>query len=363
LESPVGEPRSSLDGFRIRPATSSSSLFEEHTFSGTLGKSGSANIIGSESPGSEGEDEAEELDVEVKVAQRLERTASSSSKTGTGSRLREGADAKLKRVRDEGARLGKQAERDVGLRRQASSQSTHTFTSRPANTSVPSPSAGLQRTSSNDTAITTGGPSGASSTGPREAQPRSTSSHQPSSTHANSSSTSRKPRHLATPALPAAKVSPASSYSLYWSLTPIWGRLPPRGMRAHTATLIGTHIWVFGGCDQRGCFRDVWRLDVETFCWSKARVKGDIPPPCRAHSATLVKDRLFIFGGGEGPSYFNDTYVLDTGAYHDNVLGLDLGILTICSQSRLLGASRRCTVRFLHHGGRTPQCCAPEHLV
>ncbi|KAI5479159.1 hypothetical protein MNV49_004019 [Pseudohyphozyma bogoriensis] len=99
---------------------------------------------------------------------------------------------------------------------------------------------------------------------------------------------------------------------MYWSKTPVAGRLP-RGMRAHTATTVGEDIWVIGGCDIRGvCYKDVWRLDADSFTWTKPRVIGDIPPVTRAHTATLVDKRLFIFGGGDGPTYYNDTYFFDT---------------------------------------------------
>ena len=69
---------------------------------------------------------------------------------------------------------------------------------------------------------------------------------------------------------------------------------------------------MFGGCDNKGCFRDLWCFDTETMCWSKPRVTGDTPPARRAHSATMVNKRLFVFAGGDGPNYFNDLYIFDT---------------------------------------------------
>lgn len=69
-------------------------------------------------------------------------------------------------------------------------------------------------------------------------------------------------RHLRAPNLPSAQVKAAPSSGMYWSLAPVHGRLPSKCLRAHSATLVGDTIWVFGGCDERGCFRDVWRLDA-----------------------------------------------------------------------------------------------------
>ncbi|KAL8278979.1 hypothetical protein RQP46_008648 [Phenoliferia psychrophenolica] len=99
---------------------------------------------------------------------------------------------------------------------------------------------------------------------------------------------------------------------MYWSKMPMGGRLP-RGMRAHSATVVGSDIWCFGGCDIRGkCFSDVWKFDVDSFHWSKPKVIGEIPPITRAHTAVLVDKRIFIIGGGDGPTYYNETYYFDT---------------------------------------------------
>lgn len=43
-------------------------------------------------------------------------------------------------------------------------------------------------------------------------------------------------------------------------------------------------------------------------------MSGTVPGPRRAHSATLIGTRLYIFGGGEvGGKPTNDTFVLDVG--------------------------------------------------
>lgn len=83
----------------------------------------------------------------------------------------------------------------------------------------------------------------------------------PSSHHHNNTSASSSSRRTE-PKLPSAKVKgpPASSH-LYWSKTPVGGRVP-KGIRAHTATLVDGVIWCFGGCDARGvCFKEVWKFD------------------------------------------------------------------------------------------------------
>lgn len=99
---------------------------------------------------------------------------------------------------------------------------------------------------------------------------------------------------------------------MYWSKMPAGGRLM-KGMRAHSATVVGSDVWCFGGCDIRGnCFKDVWKFDVDAFNWTKPKVIGECPPITRAHTAVLVDKRIFIIGGGDGPTYYNETYYFDT---------------------------------------------------
>ncbi|CAO1621186.1 unnamed protein product [Sympodiomycopsis kandeliae] len=145
-----------------------------------------------------------------------------------------------------------------------------------------------------------------------------TSSHNTrSTTTAGHHSSSHHHHHhhnprLTQPKLPRAQVDPAPPPSMYWSRAPIHGSVPRRVFRAHTATLCEDTMWLFGGCDSKGCFGSIWCFDVETMCWSKPRVNGDVPSPRRAHSATMIDRRLYVFGGGDGPQYYSDLYCFDT---------------------------------------------------
>ncbi|EPS95476.1 hypothetical protein FOMPIDRAFT_1038481 [Fomitopsis schrenkii] len=122
-----------------------------------------------------------------------------------------------------------------------------------------------------------------------------------------------QPRIRNTPHLPHAKdVEPAPATLMYWSRAPVYGVLPQHGVRAHSVTLVDNIAWLFGGCDEKGCWRDIYLFNTETMQWSHPQMLGDVPPPCRAHTATLVDRRIVVFGGGEGPAYYNDVYVLDT---------------------------------------------------
>ncbi|KAK7751199.1 hypothetical protein SLS62_006884 [Diatrype stigma] len=109
------------------------------------------------------------------------------------------------------------------------------------------------------------------------------------------------------PDVPAAPTS-----GMYWSRAPTSGH-PQAPLRAHTTTLVGSNIFVFGGCDARTCFNELRVLDADSFHWSAPQVFGDAPAPLRAMTCTAIANRrLVVFGGGDGPAYYNDVYVLDT---------------------------------------------------
>lgn len=99
---------------------------------------------------------------------------------------------------------------------------------------------------------------------------------------------------------------------MHWSRAPVYGYLPMHNMRAHSVTLVEQTAWVFGGCDERVCWGNLYSFDIDTMHWSQPDTIGDKPPPCRAHTATLVDKRIVIFGGGQGSSYYKSIYVFDT---------------------------------------------------
>lgn len=143
-----------------------------------------------------------------------------------------------------------------------------------------------------------------------------TSRNNLSSTVRQTSSNARpRGQHTAFPPLPDARtapnVSPAPASGMYWSKAPVSGA-PHPSLRAHTTTLVGSNVYVFGGCDSRTCFNDLYVLDADAFYWSIPYVVGEAPVPLRAMTCTAVGRKLVVFGGGDGPAYYNDVYVLDT---------------------------------------------------
>jgi N-acetylneuraminic acid mutarotase len=103
---------------------------------------------------------------------------------------------------------------------------------------------------------------------------------------------------------------------LHWSKPLLSGDIPSQGLRSHTATLVGSKIFVIGGGDDV-FFNQISILDTETMYWYKPSTSGIKPDFFRAHSATLVdNNKIFIFGGGDGSNYFDQLYIFDTTTFH-----------------------------------------------
>ena len=113
-------------------------------------------------------------------------------------------------------------------------------------------------------------------------QPNGTTPHLPSS--------SARVRLL--PYLPHSKDSEvAPTVQMYWSKAPVWGTMPNHGMRAHSVTLVDSVAWIFGGCDERGCWKDLWLFNTGNWVRSHSGViypadHGFSQKPCSGHTQT-----------------------------------------------------------------------------
>ncbi|ETV79299.1 hypothetical protein H257_07351 [Aphanomyces astaci] len=101
-----------------------------------------------------------------------------------------------------------------------------------------------------------------------------------------------------------------------------WTTESPSERFSHSALAVGNKLVIFGGWDGTNkTFKDLWVFDTESFAWIKPKVTGTPPPPRHGHTMVLLEDgRILVFGGyalkttpgditGE---YFNDVYTLDT---------------------------------------------------
>jgi len=100
--------------------------------------------------------------------------------------------------------------------------------------------------------------------------------------------------------------------AMHWKKIESYGKVLPRSLRGHTMCMINEKIYIFGGCDNKVCYNDLYIFDADTNWWMHSKASGTPPPPCRAHSCVAIDNEIYFFGGGDGPTYYNNLYVLDT---------------------------------------------------
>ena len=90
----------------------------------------------------------------------------------------------------------------------------------------------------------------------------------------------------------------------------------PAQRGAHSATIIGSQMYIFGGYGGSGFarrdFNDISILDLNTYEWTSVECAGEIPDARSGHQGVAVKDNLYIIGGWNSMVQFDNMYVLDT---------------------------------------------------
>lgn len=88
---------------------------------------------------------------------------------------------------------------------------------------------------------------------------------------------------------------------------------------AHTMTVLGTKLFLFGGHSGNKHLKDLHIFDTETLTWTEPLIYGSPPKGLRGHTANLIGNKIYLFGGydGRGRSFkkiipSNDLYVLNT---------------------------------------------------
>lgn len=107
---------------------------------------------------------------------------------------------------------------------------------------------------------------------------------------------------------------------LLWEQPEVTGVPLSRGY--HSATLVNRYILVYAGYNGQFVLGDLVALDTETFTWSVPDpCSGHFPAARNAHSMTLCGSELFVFGGYNGTRDTNELHVLETAAFsslHDD---------------------------------------------
>ena len=97
-----------------------------------------------------------------------------------------------------------------------------------------------------------------------------------------------------------------------WRNARINGR--PPSVKNHSATLVGSKLYVFGGYDGKENHSTIYVLDCSNYEWYQLKgLGGDIPAGRNGHSATYANGQLFIIGGwlGKGPLAAKDLHIFD----------------------------------------------------
>ena len=85
-----------------------------------------------------------------------------------------------------------------------------------------------------------------------------------------------------------------------WTLTPTTGP-PPPGLWVGGCTIIVNHLYCFGGYDGSSWFNDLYKLNLETFQWSKVHPKNGLSeqPISKTDCGLIAVDErtLVCFGG------------------------------------------------------------------
>jgi len=108
---------------------------------------------------------------------------------------------------------------------------------------------------------------------------------------------------------------------MHWASAAVVGE-PPSPIYQHTATLVGSKIFVIGGSTLPPSSSsvhssiEIHALDTETLLWCSLDHTGDVPSQRGAHSASLVGEKIYLFGGGFGKALFGSVHVLDTKTMH-----------------------------------------------
>ena len=87
-------------------------------------------------------------------------------------------------------------------------------------------------------------------------------------------------------------------------------QFPPRA--GHSATLVGSRLFVIGGRSTTACYNDVWIFDCDSEAWEELTDAAPFSPRSY-HSATLVNGRdIWVVGGSDSSEMHADVHVLNT---------------------------------------------------
>ncbi|CAL8106155.1 unnamed protein product [Orchesella dallaii] len=82
-----------------------------------------------------------------------------------------------------------------------------------------------------------------------------------------------------------------------WSMPKEKGDIPV-GRASYGMDTLGKQIYIFGGVIEHGYYvNELYRLDVDSWTWTKLNPTGEIPCARHGHSFTRLNDSFYVFGG------------------------------------------------------------------
>ncbi|XP_021939507.1 uncharacterized protein LOC110839536 isoform X2 [Zootermopsis nevadensis] len=93
-----------------------------------------------------------------------------------------------------------------------------------------------------------------------------------------------------------------------WSaVTPTPDGPAPSSRSKHSATLLGSNVYLLGGRNGNLPLKDLWRYSLAESRWEQLQPSGDRPPCLQEHSAVAYKENIYVFGGEVGFSAGTET--------------------------------------------------------
>ena len=99
-----------------------------------------------------------------------------------------------------------------------------------------------------------------------------------------------------------------TTHALTWMTPPRKGTMPSI-RNGHTADVIDSRLFIFGGGDKAELLADLYVYDVREQSWSCPPCTGVAPPPRSRHCSAVIERSLYIWGGIGGGI---DVHILDT---------------------------------------------------
>lgn len=126
----------------------------------------------------------------------------------------------------------------------------------------------------------------------------------------------------------------------------------PLPRSGHCMGALGPYVIVVGGRHAEGRYNDVCVLDLDSMVWRKVEVQGQPPSGRKTHSAVILGSVMYVFGGHNGDRWLGDMHRLALQPILQQLrVPLSIGARTETLAGALL---RRCTAPHLRSDA--PEC-------